>query len=275
MQDTVVILSPVQPTRVVLVLFFSPSARHAMWKESLVARFTHRRSESLNAPLIPSRPLSTVTLDPVPESPLHGDPLDQHCERPLDVPDSPNSSSSPNSPSTNSPSGLPVTATSMDKKETPPSHVVPTLSDGALAQNALDIESIQLLGMRSVRSYLMEEIDTKQAAAPLSAYCFMTGFMSVLSLSSLPPPLLTPALAMQLPFLPSLFGVPFRQATLYKYVPLASPLADPHPLIASLAGIGPGTVVQRSTRLFLSPCRSTSPLFCPLVHLWRLCRPHR
>jgi hypothetical protein len=136
-----------------------------MWKERLAARF-HTRSASLQAqgaPLIPaggSRPLSTMTLDPVQE-------VDDQPAR-SDVPAAlPSLVTQP-----------PTTATDEKAKATPEPPAAPK-RDLALAQATRDIESTDLLGMRSIRAFLAEEIDTAQAAAPLSAYCFMTGFMYV------------------------------------------------------------------------------------------------
>ncbi|KAI9457927.1 hypothetical protein HD554DRAFT_1758350 [Boletus coccyginus] len=132
-----------------------------MWTDRLVARF-HKRSASLQAqgaPLIrspASRPFSTATLDPV-----------QELE---DVPrEAPT-----------------ITATSekINEKGSDSKPVAPK-PDLSLAQAAADIESSNLLGMRSLRSFFMEEIDTAQAAAPLSAYCFMTGFIDAVSFSAI------------------------------------------------------------------------------------------
>lgn len=159
-----------------------------MWTENLVARFNHRRSSSsltqgapLMAPEGPSRPLSTISLDPVAEL---------ENERPCDAP-------TPIPATTNSQPEvvpvMPVTATApiVDEKATSEkpaqhSHPIAPKPDASLVQVAHDIEAFHSLGMRSIRSFFMEEIDTAQAAAPLSAYCFMTGFMYVFVLSISP-----------------------------------------------------------------------------------------
>jgi len=170
-----------------------------MWKDSLVARF-HKRTASFQAqgaPLIRSpgeRPFSTATLDPVQE---------QEDDQPA--------------------TSVAVTATSEKINEKPDSKVA-SKPDLSLAQAAADIESSNLLGMRSLRSFFMEEIDTAQAAAPLSAYCFMTGFMYVSCVRSASPRSPAHPLVMQCPFLRYSFGVPSRQVTLYKYVRRPRPL---------------------------------------------------
>ncbi|KAH0834974.1 hypothetical protein J3R83DRAFT_10686 [Lanmaoa asiatica] len=151
-----------------------------MWKKSLVAGF-HSRSASLKAqgaPLIPSkgaRPFSTATLDPVQEK-------EGNDEEPCDVP----SGSSDAPTTTNSQVVMPVTATAAsDEKATPPSVPVAHKNDPAPSKDCRDIESHDSSKMRSIRSFLMEEIDTAQAAAPLSAYCFMTGFIDAVSFSAI------------------------------------------------------------------------------------------
>ncbi|KAG6379890.1 hypothetical protein JVT61DRAFT_10452 [Boletus reticuloceps] len=153
-----------------------------MWTDSLVARFQHKRTSTFfaqGAPLIPrmgSRPISTMTLDPVPDLERNSDDQPQPCDSPVNraehVPAPPISQ---------------VTATTVDEKQTgeKPTPQVASKHDTSLAQVTPDIESIQRLGMRSIRSFFMEEIDTAQAAAPLTAYCFMTGFIDAVSFSAI------------------------------------------------------------------------------------------
>lgn len=162
-----------------------------MWKNGLVAAF-HGRTPSLKAqraPLVSSRPFSTATLDPVQEQETNDEQLDQ-------IPETIN----------NHVVTMPAIR---DEKAAPPS--VPN-------HNNSDIESNDSSSMRSIRTVLMEEIDTAQASAPLSAYCFMTGFMCVFLGSH---PFRSPrhCLAVtQCAFLQYMFGVPSRQAILSKYV---------------------------------------------------------
>jgi len=40
------------------------------------------------------------------------------------------------------------------------------------------------VSMNNIKRFLMQEIDTSRAAAPLTAYCFMTGFMCVVIIPS-------------------------------------------------------------------------------------------
>jgi uncharacterized membrane protein YoaK (UPF0700 family) len=86
---------------------------------------------------------------------------------------------------------MPVTATpnlvekATGEKAAPESQPIAPKPDATLAQVAQDVESFRLLGMRSIRSFFMEELDTTQAVAPLSAYCFMTGFIDAVSFSAI------------------------------------------------------------------------------------------
>lgn len=157
-----------------------------MWKKSLVAAF-HRRTPSViaqSAPLISSdgpRPYNTATLEPIHEQ---------------DQPEDDNFNS------------LEM------KKASPP---VPKLDPTQHHQHHPDIES-NPSSMRTIRSVMMEEIDTAQASAPLTAYCFMTGFMYVSRSSRFFGSTHDEPTATQCAFLPYSFGVPSRQAILYKYV---------------------------------------------------------
>lgn len=156
-----------------------------MWKESLVARF-HNRSGSLKAqgaPLISSRgprPFSTATLDTVHESgsrPFSTVTLDPvleqegNDEQPRDIP----------SPS-DRPTTIPVTAPASSNEKAAQLFVPITPENNPPpSKDNRDIESNDPSRMRSIKSFLMEELDTSQASAPLTAYCFMTGFMYVSS----------------------------------------------------------------------------------------------
>ncbi|KAG8216597.1 hypothetical protein J3R82DRAFT_6783 [Butyriboletus roseoflavus] len=138
-----------------------------MWKDSLVARVQKRPASWIaqSAPLIFSkdpRPVSTASLEPVQEQ-------DDDDGKSRGVP-------SPRS----HPDRMPVTATSVDEKATPPSILVvpPPPKD------IHDIESNNPSRMRTIKTFLMEDIDTAQAAVPLTAYCFMTGFIDAVSFSA-------------------------------------------------------------------------------------------
>ena len=136
----------------------------------MVGRFRNRPASWIaqSAPLIFSkgpRPVSTASLDPVQEQ-------EDTDGQPRDVP-------GPHSdlPTTTiSETVMPVTATVIvDEKAAPPAvALLPAI-------HTRDLESSDPSRMRSLRTFLMEEIDTAHAAAPLSAYCFMTGFMCALS----------------------------------------------------------------------------------------------
>ena len=47
-------------------------------------------------------------------------------------------------------------------------------------------DALESVSMNSIKRFLMQEIDSSRAAAPLTAYCFMTGFMSVIVLPLYP-----------------------------------------------------------------------------------------
>jgi len=48
-----------------------------------------------------------------------------------------------------------------------------------------DVEHVAVKQTASLRSYLMEDVDPAQSTAPLAAYCFMTGFIDVISFSAI------------------------------------------------------------------------------------------
>jgi hypothetical protein len=48
-----------------------------------------------------------------------------------------------------------------------------------------DAEHVALKPTASLRSYLMADVDPAQTTAPLAAYCFMTGFIDVISFSAI------------------------------------------------------------------------------------------
>lgn len=156
-----------------------------MWMENLSSHF-HARSPSLKAQaawLLPgSRPISTATsLCPTLEE-------EAEEEQPRDVPGSSSPGSSSHWPiGTHSQATMSVAnsfATS-DRKESPPPG--PTAPQDHPSNEGRDIESNGSMRMRSIRTFMMENIDEAQASAPLTAYCFMTGFMYVVRFSPILP----------------------------------------------------------------------------------------
>ena len=93
------------------------------------------------------------------------------------------------------------------------------------AESSRDLESnqeaefsrMQVIG-EIFKEYWMEDIDPKKAVVPLSAYCFMTGFMCALRLRRSRFFFAHACAGTRSAFPPSLCGVPSRQATACKYV---------------------------------------------------------
>jgi len=150
-----------------------------MWKYSLPARFTakHQRRES-QTPLIPSkgsRPISTGSLGPIQEYDLS---VGRSCDTaPCTSADGPTAVAT----TTNSQLVNTVTATVTPHEKANP--IVPNYAS-TRSKESRDIESNHL-AMRSLRAFMMEEIDTAQASAPLSVYCFMTGFIDAVAFSAI------------------------------------------------------------------------------------------
>lgn len=69
-------------------------------------------------------------------------------------------------------------------------------------------------------TYLMTDVDPAQSTGPLTAFCFMTGYMCVVQFSSSYPSdfneSLSRNLEMRFPFQPSSYGVGFKPATSYR-----------------------------------------------------------
>jgi len=58
-------------------------------------------------------------------------------------------------------------------------------STAAVLKGDSDAEHVALKPTASLRSYLMADVDPAQTTAPLAAYCFMTGFIDVISFSAI------------------------------------------------------------------------------------------
>ncbi|KAF9240443.1 hypothetical protein BU15DRAFT_87654 [Melanogaster broomeanus] len=142
-----------------------------MWKNSLVAQL-HHRTVSLKAqgtPLIPLKgpELFDIPLDSLPDRRFDDNAVLADDNR-ATVLESTNSSNPVYS-------GM---STTTDEKSTQPAvHTSP-------AQEARDLESNESK-MRNIRKFLMEEIDGAHASAPLTAYCFMTGFIDAVCFSAI------------------------------------------------------------------------------------------
>ncbi|KAG9311560.1 hypothetical protein JVU11DRAFT_7765 [Chiua virens] len=139
-----------------------------MWKRNLVAAL-HSRTPS-ETPLLRSegsRPISTATLEPVQEQDATS--THQHQHQPV-----PSVTLAPPQIATNSEKHHMSSPTTSGKA----SPTIPVMSKNELVVAAnRDLESTNSQGMSGIRAYLMEELDMTQAAPPLSAYCFMTGFI--------------------------------------------------------------------------------------------------
>ncbi|KIJ63810.1 hypothetical protein HYDPIDRAFT_112772 [Hydnomerulius pinastri MD-312] len=76
--------------------------------------------------------------------------------------------------------------TATDDKTTLPAPVVHSKpSHSSIRKDPRDFESDDSSKMINIRRFLMEEIDGAQASAPLSAYCFMTGFVDAVCFSAI------------------------------------------------------------------------------------------
>jgi hypothetical protein len=137
----------------------------ALWKNSLVARF-HRRTSS-QAPLLPvkgARPLGEP-LTSLPENEGGSSNVDRAENTPRESEGSEPTNDSVHSKmatATNSKTALPAPAV-----QNTPSTIREELFD----------EANGTLRMKKFKQFLMEEVDGAEASAPLTAYCFMTGFM--------------------------------------------------------------------------------------------------
>ncbi|KAF9220817.1 hypothetical protein BS17DRAFT_786621 [Gyrodon lividus] len=152
-------------------------------KNSLVARL-HHRSASLKAQGIPlisvkGPQLLDVPLDSLPEN---DGGLD---EDPLADSDNTRGSVAPTNSAANLIHSDSEMATATDEKITLPPPVVHKPSRSSIRKEPMDVEANDSSKMSNIREFLMEEIDGAQASAPLTAYCFMTGFIDAVCFSAI------------------------------------------------------------------------------------------
>jgi len=79
-----------------------------------------------------------------------------------------------------------------------------------------DVEQARNKQHVSLRQFLLQDVDPKEATGPLALYCFMTGYMCGISLHFflITGPLVVVTLSRSLP---SSYGVDFKPATLLRY----------------------------------------------------------
>ena len=95
----------------------------------------------------------------------------------------------------------------------------------------------------------MTEVDPLQATAPLAAFCFMTGFMSVCYIYN-SNPLLALSSVMRSPSLPFSYGVGFKPETLPRctsLVCLSKPISNDYQLALALARLFEGPPNHRDS----------------------------
>ncbi|KAG6331350.1 hypothetical protein ID866_7741 [Astraeus odoratus] len=160
------------------------------FKKNTWAWRLHYRSGSVKsqtAPLIPvkSRPLSMAfnTVVEEEQANVDVDVAPSRADSSTVVPASVHGGSAVTTNSPKADSGHTEKSSPINEKESLPPPVVQSRPAGSLFK---DVSSLSVAAsMSNIKRYLEEEIDGSKAAAPLTAYCFMTGFIDSVCFSAI------------------------------------------------------------------------------------------